>query len=121
MDRKIIKMLIHVLKEEHILKNYSYRLKKDNIYDLHRYFNEGTYYNVSENPNRTISHLINWSSDYNFQYCLSLYKFVYFLKRIMNIEIEDCEYVNLIERSYISSKHKKIDNYVTFLLTEYKK
>lgn len=119
MDRKITKMLIHVLKEEHILKNYSHSLKKDNFYDLHKYFNEETYFNVSENPNKMISHLIHWSSEYTFHYCLSLYKFVYFLKTIMNIEIDDCEYENLIERSYISAKQKKIDNYVTFLLTEY--
>lgn len=121
MDKKVMRLLIHVLKEEHVLKNYSEEFNQNSLNDLTKYCNNEKYYNLSENPNQMISHMICWCGENVIQYCISLYKFVYFLKRRLNFNIDYNEYNALVGREYKCAKRKELDNYIDFLLNDFLK
>lgn len=121
MDKKVMRLLIHVLKEEHVLKNYSEEFKQNSLNDLTKYCDMEKYYNLSKNPNQIISHMICWGGENVIHYCISLYKFVYFLKRRLNFSIDYNEYNTLIAREYIYAKRKELDTYIDFLLNDYLK
>ena len=112
MNEKIVMMFIHCLKEEHLLEHFLSKVKCNNIKDLISFIL--SHERIKQNPYQIISHAFTWDYSLSKNYCISHYKLCYFIKRILNIYLNNEVLENLVGREYTNSKNIELDNLARF-------